>query len=207
MYAETLRLTVRIIPTRVPVVPSMNLNGWVFPKGQVVGCSSSIESMDTSIWSTGENNEHPLEKFWAERFMIYSDLEGSGPLKKPRKAKSGVKLDGKLEQHGDTKHDKSTQTQPQFSLEGLSSTWIPYGGGVRLCPGRHFAKQEMITSMALWLSAYDIELLSARDGKSIKEGGQPEGFKYDVNPAYFGLGTCPPKGPVRCRVRRRKVEP
>lgn len=206
MYAETLRLTVRVVPTRVSVVPSMNLNGWIFPKGETVGCSSSIESMDKSIWSTGENNEHPLEEFWAERFMVYPDLEGSGPLKKQRKAKSDVKSDRKLEQNGDTKHDRSEQSQPQFSLEGLSSTWIPYGGGVRLCPGRHFAKQEMITSMALWLTAYDIELLSVKDRKSIREGGKLRDFKYDVNTAYFGLGTCPPKGPVPCRVRRRKVE-
>lgn len=206
MYAETLRLTVRIIPNRVPVVPSMNLNGWAFPKGEAVGCSSSIEAMDRSIWSTGENDEHPLEEFWAERFMVYPDLEGSGPIKRPRKAKSSAKSDGKLGQNGDTKHETTEHSKPQFSLEGLSSTWIPYGGGVRLCPGRHFAKQEMITSMALWLSAYDIELLSAKDGKTIKEGGMPQDFKYGVNTAYFGLGTCPPKGPVRCRVRRRKVE-
>lgn len=38
---------------------------------------------------------------------------------------------------------------PYFSLDGLNGSWIPYGGGFRACPGRHFAKREILMTLAV----------------------------------------------------------
>lgn len=63
---------------------------------------------------------------------------------------------------------------------------------MRLCPGRHFAKQEMISGAAIFLSAFDIQLRV------------PDGFKSEVDRSYFAFGTMPPKGVIPAKIRRRK---
>ena len=41
---------------------------------------------------------------------------------------------------------------------------FPDDGGQRVCPGRHFAKNEMIATFAFLISAYEIEMTSAECG-------------------------------------------
>lgn len=77
-------------------------------------------------------------------------------------------------------------------MEGLSGAWLPFGGGSRQCPGRNFAKQEIILSFALIATMFDIELL---------EGTKKDSMQPDMK--YYGLGTLPPKGKVPFRIRRR----
>jgi len=108
----------------------------------------------------------------------------SAPAKEPISTeKSTGKSHGNQEQQ-----QQQQQQQPRFSLEGLAASWIPYGGGVRLCPGRHFAKQEMLVSAAVRLAAYEVEL---RPGE-----------KYEVDKDYYGFGAMPPKGKIAARIRR-----
>ncbi|KAL9130023.1 MAG: hypothetical protein Q9175_007129 [Cornicularia normoerica] len=71
-------------------------------------------------------------------------------------------------------HDK-----PRFSMEGLAGSWVPYGGGQHLCPGRFFAKNEMMAAFALISSAYDVEL-------------QDPGLKPEPDMAFFPIGMLPP---------------
>ncbi|GKT50487.1 cholesterol 7-alpha-monooxygenase [Colletotrichum spaethianum] len=45
----------------------------------------------------------------------------------------------------------------EFSMAGRPSSFFPYGGGVSMCPGRLFAKQEIILAVAMIVSRFDIE--------------------------------------------------
>lgn len=75
-------------------------------------------------------------------------------------------------------------------MEGLSGAWLPFGGGLRQCPGRTFAKREIILSFAVMASTFDLELLEA--------GPVVPDMKY------YGLGTFPPMGKVPFKIRRRE---
>lgn len=77
-------------------------------------------------------------------------------------------------------------------MEGLAGTWVPYGGGQHWCPGRFFAKNEMMAAFALISSAYDIEL-------------QNPGLKPEPDMAFFPIGMLPPKGKIPVRIRRRQI--
>ena len=61
-----------------------------------------------------------------------------------------------------------------------------------MCPGRRFAKQEIIGTLAIMVTLFDIELSETGAGKV-----QPD-------MAGFGMGTLKPKEKVAARIRRRK---
>ena len=82
--------------------------------------------------------------------------------------------------------------QPVFSLKGRSASWIPYGGGQKICPGRHFAKQEMIVSLAILLTLFDIEMMD--DFGRIPENDM----------AGLGFGALWPKSAMPVRMKRRE---
>lgn len=81
----------------------------------------------------------------------------------------------------------------QFSLDGLSGAWIPYGGGGFMCPGRHFAKQEILGSVAIFQSYYELEVVD-----------RPKGWLPRPDRRFYGVGAMPPAEPIPFRIRRRR---
>lgn len=150
--------------------------------------STRTEAMNDEIWSTGgEGDPHPLDTFWADRFLVDPDNPSSGPLKFPKQKKTKKPVN--------SQSNETTSTgKAEFSMDGLAASWIPYGGGISLCPGRHFAKREIIATTAILLSAYDMELIH-EEGKK-----RPE-----VDLRSFGFGTMPPNRKMPCRIRRRRA--
>ena len=174
IYAEILRMRVAVFIVREPTTDDYSLRGWHFKKNETLNMSTRTEHHAEDIWNSGSKTKpHPLTEFWAERFLIYPDDPTSGPLKEPRPRKD------------------DDRKEPYFSMDGCNWSWIPYGGGRSLCPGRHFAKREIILTTAILFSAFEIEL------KSDKLPGPDENVQ--------GTGTMPPKGKVPCRLRRRRT--
>ncbi|KAF2468300.1 cytochrome P450 [Lindgomyces ingoldianus] len=86
-------------------------------------------------------------------------------------------------------HPTST---PAFSTKDLEGSWMPYGGGPRQCPGRHFAKRQILLTSALIVTLFDCEILG--DGRGVKE---------DVSLQGFGVGISRPASKIPVRLRRR----
>lgn len=179
VYAEVLRLRVSVLILR-KAKTDLDFAGWTIKKGERVAAASPTTALDEQLWNTGTGDDpHPIDKFWADRFLVYPDDPSSGPLKNPSSKKTETV-------------EEETSTGPRFSMTDLTNTWIPYSGGVRLCPGRHFAKREIILTATVAITAFDIELKT------------PEGWSPQPNLAYFGGGTLPIKGKIPCRIRRRR---
>ncbi|XXH04103.1 Low molecular weight phosphotyrosine protein phosphatase [Hypoxylon texense] len=171
LYAETLRLRVAALIVREAAQRDFSFCGWHIKKGEVLTVSSHTEAMNQEIWGVGgDPSSHALDKFWSHRFLVDPDDPCSGPLRNP-------------------KTKRATGREPVFSTDGLAGIWIPYGGGRSLCPGRHFAKREIMLTTAAFLTAYEIDL-------------NPDTIP-SVNMSHFGFGTMPPKGKLPCRIRRR----
>lgn len=64
--------------------------------------------------------------------------------------------------------------------------------GERTCPGRFFARREIIAFCATIINDYDVELLTSE--KSFKNGS-----------IFYGLGTMRPLKRIPFRVRKRRI--
>ncbi|KAL8865990.1 MAG: hypothetical protein Q9174_006568 [Haloplaca sp. 1 TL-2023] len=190
LYAETLRLRVAVLVVREPVRENYSFRGWHIRKNEVLSVSTRTEAMNEDIWNTGSNEDpHPLDTMWADRFIADPNDPSSGPLHLPKNRKKKSTMPGN-QSNG---RAEAQAREPYFSMDGLSASWIPYGGGTSLCPGRHFAKQEIITTAAILLNAYDFELI------------HPKGNGRDdpqVDMSCFGFGTMPPDRAIPFRIRR-----
>ncbi|KAK0125683.1 hypothetical protein ONS95_000314 [Cadophora gregata] len=182
IYSEELRLRNGVLVQRVPIVDNFKLGNWKFPKGDMIVTSNWHEQRDRSVWNEGPVNGemHSVDEFWAERFLVYPNDPNSGPGKPGRDTKSKAKVAVK---EGDN--------SPVFTTDSVTGSYIPYGGGQKICPGRFYAKQEAMGALSMFLTMFDIELDS---------NDQPQ-----PNMGYFPFGVLPLLGTFPARMRRRKV--
>ncbi|KAL2291309.1 hypothetical protein FJTKL_13926 [Diaporthe vaccinii] len=169
VYAETLRLRMHFYIIRMPDRVDMSIRDWIIPRQKVVVASTTVAHMDAEAWDTGLQNEHPLDQFWIGRFLKYPPGSEKGESKA-----------------------QSTAPAPEFLTKGLEGSSIPYGGGPRQCPGRHFAKRQILLTTALMVSLFDCEILE--EGTDLKE---------DFTLMGFGSGVSHAAGKVPVKIRRR----
>lgn len=181
-YAETLRLRVAIAMTRVNEFSDFDLHGYKIPQHQTMVIFSRTSALNTLAWEqAGRTLKKPLEEFHAERFLV-NDQQISSETDAVEVAKETT-----------TTNSTTTPSTPfKFSLDGLAGCWIPYGGGQRMCPGRHFAKNEILGTFALLFSAYELQLADCV---------QLDKVQPDLS--WYPVGALPPVGKVPFRIRRR----
>lgn len=192
---------------RSPEKHDFKLGRWLFKTGDLIFLCSQTAARNKDLWNDGTEKEpHPLDEFWAERFLVYPDDPASGPVKKKWPSPSSPSNPDEAALDKQTPKPKTPATtaaatsssnkqgKPQFSLSGLAGGFVPFGGGVRMCPGRFFAKNEILASLAMLVTNYDFELRT------------PEGWKPEPDMSYYLVGALPPKGEIPFRVRRRGGE-
>ncbi|KAH8594147.1 hypothetical protein B0O99DRAFT_688170 [Bisporella sp. PMI_857] len=86
----------------------------------------------------------------------------------------------------------------QFCMKGRPSSFFPYGGGHVMCPGRHFAKQEILLTLAILITKFDMEFLdwTTMDGKKSDKPAHDDG-------RYAGIIAMPPDREMKIRWKKR----
>lgn len=176
VYAEVLRLYVKIYVMFSPQNQDASLGRWKLPKDKIGLLNSCISHMDPEFWNT-KGGLHPVDCFWADRFLIDPSDPGSGPINPSL---------GERPRLGDTVNNG----KPFFSVEGLESSWFPYGGGYSVCPGRHLAKFTVIYTCAVLVNEVDIEFFT-------------DDLEFDS--WRFGLGMQAPRNHISCRIKSRQT--
>lgn len=191
LFAETTRLRVAGIIARVPTGGDYQLGEWSIREGSILALSSCTGAMNKNVWNAGTAEEpHPLEDFWDERFLIYPDKPNSGPL---RKSKGAAGIENQQSATPSSSTQGKPSHEPTFSLRGLNGAYIPFGGGAGICPGRHFARQEVLATLSILALRFDIQL-------HVRKGWTPK-----MDAAFFPIGVLPPADKVPFRIRRRQL--
>ncbi|KAK3322012.1 cytochrome P450 [Apodospora peruviana] len=167
----------------------LRVGDWTITEQNAIVLSMSwFGANDATLWNN-HNHRHPVNSFWAERFLEYPDDPFSGPLA----AKTGTNTAQKESKKKCDEKPKTAEDDKTATLvtSGIQNHFYPYGGGSKICPGRFFAKQEIITAVATMLSEFEIDLL-------------PTEKKVGFNMSYFAAGTMPPDRTVPARIRRRR---
>lgn len=90
--------------------------------------------------------------------------------------------------------------KPVFSTSGTTGKLFPFGGGKTMCPGRVFAKQEVLASVAMVLSMFEIEVVGFVDEK----GKDTDQFP-DARETYQGSGIVATDADMKVRIKSRKT--
>ncbi|KAI0417227.1 cytochrome P450 [Xylaria grammica] len=174
MHAEILRLYIAIFTLRHGETGPVRFSGYELNMDQLALIYSRTGALDEKAWIlNGRAPRTPLDQFDAERFLVDPDDQ---PDKKGSSTTRGAPVGS-----GDRR---------QFSMDGLAGIWLPFGGGDRMCPGRHYAKTEMIVTAALLFNKFDVEF-SVADTSAV----QP-------NLRFAPFGSLPPTCALPFRIQR-----
>ncbi|KAJ4304491.1 hypothetical protein N0V90_000017 [Kalmusia sp. IMI 367209] len=166
---------------RMPDRVDVNIRDWIIPRRKVIVALTTVAHMDATVWDTGADNEHRVDQFWAGRFLRYPAGQ--------RTDRSGV------ENHTSDATLPTAPTVPTFLTKYADGAWIPYGGGPRQYPGRHFAKRQILLTTALFVSLFDCEMLGR--AKNMGENFSLKGFGGGVSyPAAKVPKGCVQGAPV-----------
>ncbi|OCL09863.1 cytochrome P450 [Glonium stellatum] len=88
-----------------------------------------------------------------------------------------------------------------FSLDGTTGKFYPFGGGKSICPGRVFAKQEVLGSVAMMLLAFEFDVVGFVD-----EQGRSKKHFPTLRNTFSGSGVMPTDGDIRVKMRRRDTK-
>ncbi|KAH8652809.1 cytochrome P450 [Tricladium varicosporioides] len=178
IYAESVRFGIQINVPRVSPYADVVVGNYFIPRNKLILINTWHAHTDESIWNT-QNGKHPLENYWARRFVVDPKDNTSGPT---RNSWLGKKSDLNVKGSDGT----------YFSLDGLDGAWIPYGGGGNMCPGRILAKRIMLLMTAMLTTDFEIEILADE---------QSQEYVSD----RFGFGARKPVKEIPFRIRRRTV--
>ncbi|CAI6091928.1 unnamed protein product [Clonostachys chloroleuca] len=143
------------------------IGGYPLPAGAVIQAPSHVAHLDEEIWGS---DGHPASEFWGERHLKTTEAIGS---------------DGKR------------TAKKEFSLGNRSGSFLPYGGGVDICPGRHLAKTQIILASAMLLTKFDIKFLGW-----VNPDGSPSKLPVGDDYSYAGAHALPPAGDMKLKWRR-----
>ncbi|KAI1074873.1 cytochrome P450 [Whalleya microplaca] len=174
VYAETLRLYINTFIMVNSPQKDVLLGKWRLPKEHFGLLNSYLSHRDAEFWNT-KDGLYPVDAFWADRFLTDPSDPTSGPVNPALN-------------EAQRRAENAKDEKPFFSMDGLETSWFPYGGGYSICPGRYLAKTAMLFTCALLASEFDVDCLTDR---------------IELDNWRFGLGAQVPKNPLPFRIKRR----
>lgn len=189
VYLEALRWATASPSPRV-IKHDIQLGDFHLKKGNMAMIHSRTLQMDFKTWYIPGVEESRPENFWPERFLTDDD-SATEANSVSENAEAEMRYSNDVKKTDTSKEEKSAQKEKDEKERTLSLR--PFGGGTTLCPGRHFATNEIMGGIAALLLRLEIEVLP----DELEKNGVPvPGLKKQG-------GLLPDRG-LMVRVRRRR---
>jgi len=190
VYLEALRWATASPSPRV-VKEDIQLGDFHLKKGNMAMVHSRTLQMDFKTWYIPGVEESKPENFWAERFLTDDDsATEANSVSENAEAETNYSNDVKK---GAIEPSREAQKVKEKEQKERTLSLRPFGGGTTLCPGRHFATNEIMGGIAALLLRLEIEVLP----EELRRNGVPApGLKKQG-------GLLPDRG-LMVRARRRR---
>ena len=199
VFQEALRWATASPSPRV-VREDVNLGEFRLKKGNMAMVHSRTLQMDFKTWYIPGIEESRPENFWPERFLADDgSATESHVVSENQEAETNYSDDIKrtskseIEQENIPVQEKACEKEKERGERARMLSLRPFGGGTTLCPGRHFAINEILGGIAALLLRLEIEVLP----DELKKNGAP-------TPGLKKQGGLLPDRGLMVRVRRRR---
>lgn len=183
-FQEVLRIRTRNATTRWITedthITGSSSNNYLLKKDSIVQMPAVPIHYNTTLWGPDAYEFNPA------RF-----IKGSSSLLTPPSSPSGEKDDSLF-----SGYNPSTGTmnaRPAQMRKVKMGSFRAFGGGATLCPGRHFATNELVSATAMFVARFDIQ---------VPEHGTWVEPKCEGN--RLASSIPPPSGDLKVEVRARK---
>jgi len=150
--------------------------------------------MDKSTWSVPGSPEYDPANFWPDRFLDGHNHNEALIVEESAEAEKNYFADIKNPaKQGKKIREKGSVPKSKY-IQHKMSALRPFGGGTTLCPGRHFAMNEILGGMAVMMLRLEIEVVK----EELERNGVPA-------PDLKKTGGLFPDRPFIVRMRRRKI--
>lgn len=100
-----------------------------------------------------------------------------------------------------TTHPDDLSQKPVFTTSHTTGAFFPFGGGRTICTGRAFAKQEILTAVAVILGEFTIEPVGFVD-----INGQPTDKFPGLRDSLPGSAVMVANGDMKVRIRNKRMD-
>ncbi|RDW62298.1 cytochrome P450-13 [Coleophoma cylindrospora] len=146
-------------------------------KGSMVIVHSRTLQMDARTWAIDGVPGSAPEEFWAERFLDGDEREEENRIEENQEAETAYAAETFAQAQA---QGRSETAKPHKIVEPISGpksketqqrmlSMRPFGGGTTLCPGRHFATNEILGGLAALLLRLDVKI----DEEALEKNGAP----------------------------------
>lgn len=194
VYLEALRWATASPSPRV-VREDCELGGYQLKANSMVIIHSRTLQMDRETWEIPEHPESDPAKFWPVRFLDGDDENEANRVDEIAEAENNYIADTTS---GKSDVSKKSEVEPISGPKARETqqrmlALRPFGGGTTLCPGRHFATNEILGGLAALMLRLEIEVVD----EELKKNGIPQ-------PNLNKQGGLFPDRPLMVRIRRRR---
>lgn len=162
--------------------------------GNLVMIHSRNLQMDHDTWQIPSRPETAPDKFWAERFLDGDDEAEVNRVAESEEAEGHYAADIAKNKSGRQKIIEPISGPKSKEIQNRMLALRPFGGGTTLCPGRHFATNEILGGIAALMLRLDVEVVP----EELEKRGKPM-------PDLSKQGGLFPDRPLIVRMRRRKL--
>jgi len=193
IYLEALRWATASPSPRI-VREDCELGGYKLKAASMLIVSSRSMQMDNATWAIPGHPESDPSLFWPERFLDGDKESEEEGADEAAEAEENYVTDP---MSGENRQSKKTNAEPISGPKSKETqqrmlALRPFGGGTTLCPGRHFATNEVLGGLAALLLKLEVEVVE----EELKRNGVPQ-------PNLMKQGGLFPDRPLMARIRRR----
>ena len=205
-FQEVLRIRTRNATSRSVIedtrIKDSSGNAYLLKKDSIVQMPAVPMHFNTNLWGPDAKDFNPARFIKGSSPLSSSSSSSSIASTTTTSSCSSPAPDETLFS-GYNPHTLSMNSRPASMRKVKNGAFRAFGGGATLCPGRHFATDELVAATAMFMSRFELEPVSGTGGV---DGGQTAAGWKEPKPEGNRLASSIPQPSTDIKVKVRARE-